>query len=456
MKTTCLIGVVALGASLCAVPVGAAANAPTAVCSASSTDPADNVLTIDTVGPHLPGATITVSGQCFAPGQRLAIKMDVDDYGQIGADPDEEVPTAARPRIAVGPDGSFSGESIVIPCYNRAGGATLAGDHTLYLLDNDPVTSNRAVFQTVSDFTANSELLAPDRLRVWGTGWLNRTASEGSQAIVQIESQETGEAVTHVPGHTPDADRPFVWAALDVAADGSYDQIIELPDGSDLGGRGTGAVAEGNYVARVRSGYGLAGGASDINRSVPLHTTPFVVTPLRPRLDGGVSLSGVPKVGAELRVNVGTWLPTRSTLSVQWLRNGQPIPGATGRTRVLGPADQGSRYSARVTARHGSVVTTQDTASTMVTAGVAKPGTARIVGKARVGQKLKVRTANWAAGTRLTRQWLVNGKAVKGAVQPTFRLKKAHRGKRVVVRVTGTRAGYVTVRTTAKAVRVRR
>jgi hypothetical protein len=42
-------------------------------------------------------------------------------------------------------------------------------------------------------------------------------------------------------------------------------------------------------------------------------------------------------------------------------------------------------------------------------------------------------------------QWLRNGKAIKGARSATYRLVSADRGRRIAVRVTGSKAGYLTV-----------
>ncbi|MBK7821914.1 MAG: hypothetical protein IPJ61_12775 [Tessaracoccus sp.] len=52
---------------------------------------------------------------------------------------------------------------------------------------------------------------------------------------------------------------------------------------------------------------------------------------------------------------------------------------------------------------------------------------------------------------KLSYRWLRNGKAVKGAAKSTYKLKKADKGKKITVKVTGKKSGYTTVAKTSKA-----
>ena len=62
------------------------------------------------------------------------------------------------------------------------------------------------------------------------------------------------------------------------------------------------------------------------------------------------SVTGNPEVGSMLTAAEGQWGPTPSAvaLSRQWLRDGEPIEGATARTYSLEPADQGARIAVQV------------------------------------------------------------------------------------------------------------
>jgi hypothetical protein len=76
-----------------------------------------------------------------------------------------------------------------------------------------------------------------------------------------------------------------------------------------------------------------------------------------------------------------------------------------------------------------------------------------IKGTARVGKTLKVSAGKWVSGTKLTYKWYANGKAIKGATKAKLKLKKAQQGKKITVKVTAKKKGYVTVTVKSKATR---
>ena len=66
-----------------------------------------------------------------------------------------------------------------------------------------------------------------------------------------------------------------------------------------------------------------------------------------------------------------------------------------------------------------------------------------IKGKAKVGEKLKVKGASFSpGGAAMSYQWYVNGKAIKGADDASFKLTAKQKGKKVTVKVTATLTGY--------------
>ena len=73
----------------------------------------------------------------------------------------------------------------------------------------------------------------------------------------------------------------------------------------------------------------------------------------------GVSVSGGRRVGGTLTAHAKAWIadsnpPTPAVMSFQWMRDGKPIAGATGRTYKLTSTDRGSRISVTATAeRYG-------------------------------------------------------------------------------------------------------
>jgi len=67
---------------------------------------------------------------------------------------------------------------------------------------------------------------------------------------------------------------------------------------------------------------------------------------------------------------------------------------------------------------------------------------AKITGKVKVGQTLKLLPGTWPATHKLTYSWLADGKPIAGATKNTFKLTIAQAGKRITAAVTGTRATY--------------
>jgi hypothetical protein len=61
------------------------------------------------------------------------------------------------------------------------------------------------------------------------------------------------------------------------------------------------------------------------------------------------AVSGVRRFGRILVADAGRWSPRPELVRYQWLREGEPVPGSTGRRHRLGVADVGARVSVRVT-----------------------------------------------------------------------------------------------------------
>jgi hypothetical protein len=80
-----------------------------------------------------------------------------------------------------------------------------------------------------------------------------------------------------------------------------------------------------------------------------------------------------------------------------------------------------------------------------------KAGTVKVTGKLTVGKKLTAKTAKWTKGTTFTYKWYAGSKAIKGATGKTLKLTKSLKGKKIKVRVVGSRAGYVAVAKTSAA-----
>lgn len=165
-----------------------------------------------------------------------------------------------------------------------------------------------------------------------------------------------------------------------------------------------------------------------------------------PLAAGKPTVSGKARVGATLTAKPGKWV-TKPSFTYRWLRNGKTIGGATGKTYKLTAADRGKRISVRVSgAKEGFSAASVDSAPTKkVAAGKFKAKKPRISGSKKVGKTLRAKVGKWSPKAKLKYQWLRNGKRIKGATKSKYRLKAADRGKRITVRVTGTKSGYAKV-----------
>ncbi|MGP3535624.1 sunset domain-containing protein [Microbacterium sp. RD1] len=83
-----------------------------------------------------------------------------------------------------------------------------------------------------------------------------------------------------------------------------------------------------------------------------------------------------------------------------------------------------------------------------VTAPVLKTlsaGTPTVSGSAVVGSTLSVAPGSWTSGTAFAYQWLANGVVIAKATAASYKAVAADAGKRLSVRVTGSKAGFTTV-----------
>ncbi|MDR0482631.1 MAG: hypothetical protein LBH13_05680 [Cellulomonadaceae bacterium] len=68
-----------------------------------------------------------------------------------------------------------------------------------------------------------------------------------------------------------------------------------------------------------------------------------------------------------------------------------------------------------------------------------------VSGSAKVGKTVTAKAGTWTSGTAHAYQWLRNGAVIAGATKSTYTLGAADKGKKVSVKVTGTKAGHNSV-----------
>jgi len=96
-----------------------------------------------------------------------------------------------------------------------------------------------------------------------------------------------------------------------------------------------------------------------------------------------------------------------------------------------------------------------NTSSINAAAAFAKSPVPVISGKINVGKTLTAKVGTWSPVPAFTYQWYASGKAIAGAKSATYKLTSASLGKKITVKVTGTKAGYqATTKTSAATAKV--
>ncbi|WP_345752975.1 CAP domain-containing protein [Microbacterium rhizophilus] len=83
-------------------------------------------------------------------------------------------------------------------------------------------------------------------------------------------------------------------------------------------------------------------------------------------------------------------------------------------------------------------------------------GTPAISGTVAVGRTLTAKPGTWTSGATFRYQWLRDGKAISRATSPSYTPVAADAGRKLSVKVTGSRAGYVSASKTSAAKTVAR
>ncbi|WP_062464284.1 CAP domain-containing protein [Demequina soli] len=156
-------------------------------------------------------------------------------------------------------------------------------------------------------------------------------------------------------------------------------------------------------------------------------------------------IAGKVTVGSVLTANPGSWSPTPSYVSYQWLRDGSPIKGATGKRYTVTRTDRGHTLKVVATAKRSGYPNKSRTS-----AGKAIPrvfGTApkpTISGTTTCGCTLTAKPGAWSpTPSYVSYQWLRDGSPIKGATGRRYTLTAADTGHTIRVRDTATRSGYL-------------
>ena len=166
------------------------------------------------------------------------------------------------------------------------------------------------------------------------------------------------------------------------------------------------------------------------------------------------TISGSAAVGKTLTAKVSGWVPTPDSWTYRWFRNGRVITGATNSSYLLVGSDSGKKITVGVTGiKAGSNSASQTSKATKkVTSGTFTTVRPTITGTVQVGQKLTANVTGWApTPDRWYYRWYRNNKSISHATKSSYTLGGSDVGKKITVRVTGTKTGISTAKQTSKA-----
>ncbi|MFJ6651605.1 S8 family serine peptidase [Microbacterium sp. NPDC091313] len=186
-------------------------------------------------------------------------------------------------------------------------------------------------------------VVSPDDLRYYQV-WQSATASADEQVTLQNPTAGTYLIEASVYSFTD----PFTWDMWfgNVSADGEGSlTATPNPVAAEQGVPTTYSLSWSGLQPETRY-LGLAQYGDSSVRTIL--TVESGQAP--PAATTAPSISGDPRVGKTLTADPGVWDPADVTIAYQWLRDGQPIEGATGQTYRVVKADIGTTLSVRVTA----------------------------------------------------------------------------------------------------------
>ena len=160
------------------------------------------------------------------------------------------------------------------------------------------------------------------------------------------------------------------------------------------------------------------------------------------------AVTGTLKLGKVLTATTGSWNTNGLGFSYQWLRSGVAIAGQTASTYTVRALDSQKSLSVRVTASKAGFANASATSTAVKAPKITQlTNTKRpsISGTKRVGKTLTVSVGKWSVTSpTFTYQWLRDGKTISGAKSKTYKLKSSDYKHRIQVKVTASKALYVT------------
>lgn len=360
--------------------------------------------------------------------------------------------TLDGPAFPADAPGSLIGKTDYGLAENTAGG----GKRQTAVVTMKEVFSSEGVAPVAGDYTVTWLCQNTRGSVTFGSyeGVVSLTVTNGKIGYTQAsDAKATTTVVSASPASPAAADTPTTLTAT----------VTPAAAGTVQFKRGTASVGAaqrltvGASSATASLSLQLAQGAGDLTAVFTPDDTnsfqPSTSAPVPYTVVEAPTVTGSAAVDGTLTCGTGTV----GTPSFQWLVDGQPAAGFTGRTAKAPVAWQGKPVRCRVTtaADGGSVTQLSNTVTIGVGAALKPTTTPSISGTAKVGKTLTCKPGAWSPkATSYAYQWLKAGKKIAGATKATYKVAKADKGKALTCTVTAKAAGHKDGVATTKAVKV--
>jgi predicted alpha-1,2-mannosidase len=402
--------------------------------------------TADAVSAALADSTAMLTAANATDAQYSA-QADVLD-GAIG---DLELKASSAPDVPQAVSATASGTSLTVawaaPTYD--GNSAITG-YTVQLEGGDPVTVGAA---TTSYTFTGLKKGQQYRATVKATNALGTSPASEYTAFVPIASSKPETPAK--PGISVNGQAVTVtWTAPDDGGSTITGYTVQLSDGTEVEVPGT--ETSHTFTGLAARDYAAYVAATNANGRSAFSTISATATVLPATVSRVITSA---PSWSQVRVRWTTPASTPFVLQVTLRRGGKVVgtrqawSNASAGVLFTGLA-AGTAYQASVTPVGGTTTVTT-TVRTPARPKV-KAAAIQVKGKAKVGKTLSVNlhAGAWSAGTRFSYTWLVNGKVVGHG--GTLKLKAKFKGKKVSVRVTGTRGDWIATTVSSKAVKVKK
>ena len=345
-----------------------------------------------------PGAQVTVRGEDFAPGQPVTVTIDgAAVASSITTEADGTLPQSAR--VALPADIATGAHTLRLATGSDS--ATVAFTVTAPPTATVLTTTVRAGGTIAYDLTGY--------IGVGGAG--QKVAIVVNEAVlkcVQTGSNGSASGTVQLPGGLVEA----VTVGFNVGLS------CQLPPTGVINDQPIGRIAPTLTVSET---------APEVAAGTAWTSSPLTVSGsgFAPNADVTISLGGT--TAGTLRASDSGSIKGQVT-----------APTKAGEYRLLAQ-DGGTVAAASVTVQALQAFTTSAPA---------------ISGTKSVGKTLTAKVSWKPAPSKLTYQWLRDGKAISKATKSSYKLTKTDAGKKISVKVTGTKTGYTTAAKTSSKVTI--